>query len=78
MNQFETYTLPEYWASALINGDESGLSDSESKELNQWLDDTKPGYCVSVDGESFFTQYHDAPGVLACNCLKFTFQTVGE
>jgi hypothetical protein len=78
MSKFETYTLPEHWASALINDDESGLSDSESEELKQWLADTNPGYCVSVDSEPVFTRYHDAPGTLACNCLKFTFQNVGE
>ena len=28
----KTFTLPEYWASYLINGDHSGLDEKEKKE----------------------------------------------
>lgn len=31
------FTLGSWWASALINGDYSGLNDKEEKQLNDWL-----------------------------------------
>ena len=69
-----TYTLPAFWACPLINSDESGLSDSESEELQAWLDSEKPGHCVGVSEEPFFSAWHEARGfVLACDCLEFTF-----
>ena len=74
--QFHTFTLPDFWASALINDDATGLSDSEHEQLNDWLLDYKPGYCVGVSDEPEFKQQHDATsaGVLACDCLTYTFQ----
>lgn len=35
--KFETITAPAHWASALINGDRSGLSEDESAMLDRWL-----------------------------------------
>ena len=32
------YTIPVHFASAIINGDYTGLNDSEEKELNSWLE----------------------------------------
>ena len=73
----EVYTLPAYWASALINDDTSGLAETEKKGLNAWLDYAKPGSCINCSGESFFTRWHDAYGyALACECREFTFQVV--
>lgn len=71
-----TYSLPEHWASALINDDATGLSESEHCELLDWLEYYKPGFCVNVSDSHFFTENHDARdfGVLACDCLEFTFQ----
>lgn len=72
-----TYTLPEFWASALINDDATGLSDEEHEQLNEWLLAYAPGFCVSVSDDREFTRWHDARdyGVLACDCLEFTFQS---
>ena len=69
----QTYKLPAYWASALINADYSGMEDSEEKELNEWLEYTKPGYCIDCSEESFFSWRNDANG-LGGDCLEFTFQ----
>lgn len=69
-----TYTLPAFWACALINGDESGFSDNESEELQAWLDSEKPGSCVGASEEPFFSAWHEARGfVLPCDCLEFSF-----
>jgi hypothetical protein len=68
------FTLPAHWASALVNGDFSGLSDGDAMTVRYWLD-TEPdigGDCLSVSDEPEFVRYYDAPG-LACDCLTFTF-----
>jgi hypothetical protein len=33
----ETITGPAYWASALVNGDWSGLNETERDQLRDWL-----------------------------------------
>ena len=71
----ETYTLPAFWASALINGDVSGLRDPEEAELNRWLaNHPELRGCLSCSDESEFKHRHDAsPDVLSCDCLNFVF-----
>jgi len=70
----ETYELPSFWASPLINGDYSGMEDTDIEALEKWLEKEKPGYCVSLSDESFFAWRHDASAyVLACDCSEFTF-----
>ena len=79
MKNIETteYLLPEFWASPLINGDYSGLSDEDIAALNAWLDANDPGYCVAASDASELTSRHDARTyVLACACLTFTFRKV--
>lgn len=67
------FTLPAYWASALINSDNSGMSDEDEVALNQWLDaHLEIGPVLSCSDESEFRAFHDAPG-LACDCLVYTF-----
>jgi len=84
---FQTYKLhlPNFWASALINSDYSGLEPEDEKELNDfiehWQDDL---ILVSANiesdenayFESHFMKYHDASnlGVLACDCCEYTFE----
>jgi hypothetical protein len=74
----EILTLPAHWASALINGDFSGLDDSEAAALDAWQTAaTAEGYgeCLGVSEESAFYKYHDARAfVLACDCSDFTFK----
>lgn len=73
----ETYELPAFWASALINGDWTGLEDEDESALKAWLEAFEPGYCVDVSDEPFFKLRHDAwQYVLACDCLVYTFQIV--
>ena len=45
------YRLPVYWACALINGDYTGLSDEEEREINNFLEQAE-GYPVDVDLET--------------------------
>ena len=44
--------LPGYWASYLINGDASGLTELELEEVDAWLDNhPEYGGCLSIEGE---------------------------
>jgi hypothetical protein len=71
-----TYVLPEHWASALINGDESGMDADESDTLAAWLDTHPSLSCVDVADDASFTAWHDARAVnvKACNAATFIFQ----
>lgn len=74
------YTLPAYWASALINADESGLTDSEQEGLGAFIEHMLQEYgqchCLDCSEEAFFSKYHDARpyGIWACDCLDYTFE----
>jgi hypothetical protein len=80
--QLEQFTLPTFWACALINGDMSGMSDEDEAAMDCWFDQVLETYemmhCVSVDDNEGgdFRRYHDASEfVLACDVSTFTFQT---
>ena len=76
--QTVTFTLPEYWASALINGDDTGDSDADTAAINEWLADHPNHCCLDVADDASFTASHDARayGVLACDAATFTFQVL--
>jgi hypothetical protein len=75
----ETFELPSFWASALINGDTSGLSDVDEKSLDAFTDFMVKNYgscwAINCTDDPHFTSYHDATrfGVLACDVLEFSF-----
>lgn len=71
--QSETYSLPVYWASYLINGDASGLEDTDQAKCDAFLQSLPYGwYCVDVSEESHFRHSNDA-GTLAGDCADYTF-----
>lgn len=60
-----TITFPAHWASAVVNGDESGLDDAEIARMNAWLEDELAGgwYVVSTtEDEPRFTWSYDLYG----------------
>lgn len=68
-----TYELPVYWASYLINGDDSGLEPGERQEIDAWI--TKQGLDRgdAVDcGEPYFSWSNDANG-LGGDVAEYTF-----
>ena len=79
--KIETFDLPDFWGSALINGDYSGLNDDDEKSINAFTDWMVKEYgscwCLSVaDNDSGdFRTYHDARqfGVLACDVSEYSF-----
>lgn len=55
----QTYCLPAYWASYLINGDASGLEPGEQQTIDAWL--AREGNPNIVDcGEQYFSWRNDA------------------
>lgn len=61
MNNTLDYTLPAYWASYLINGDDSGMFEKDKRDCADFL--AKEGISASdfVDcGESYFSWRNDA------------------
>ena len=71
------WTLPEHWASALINDDFTGLSSEDEMELNSVIAELgAEWFCVGLSEESYFTRLHDARlhGILACDVLDYEFQ----
>lgn len=63
----ETYTLPAYWASALINNDWSGLKEQEQNDLHYWLADNGCPDFVSCSEESFINRFNG----LITDCLEY-------
>lgn len=70
-----TYNLPAHWAPALVNGDLSGLEEDDEEALMRVIAGEGLPDPVSVSSEPEFLKYHDAQpyGVLACDCLEYTF-----
>jgi len=80
--KFYKLNLPDFFGSALVNGDYSGLEEEDIKALNDltnyWSNDLDFN-CVDVPSdenaviESHFMTYHDARnfGVLACDCWEY-------
>ena len=77
--QIENFELPAFWASALVNGDTSGLTDTDEQALNAFTEFmiAEYGSCWALDcsEEPSFMRWHDAArfGVLACDVLTFSF-----
>jgi len=68
----ETYILPAYWASALINGDESGMEESDIARMDNWLNKNNPGSCIGCSEEQYFKHSNDATN-LGGDVLEYTF-----
>lgn len=70
-----TVIAPSHWASALINGDSSGLEPRDEKALARFLKRQGLQAAQCADCEDYgFTQWHDASNeCLACDCQTYTF-----
>ncbi len=83
--QTHSMYLPNFWASALINSDCSGLTQQEESELNRFIEHWQDDLYINTANipsdencyfESHFMKYHDASnlGVLACDCCEYIFE----
>ena len=69
----ETVNLPSHWASALINGDTSGMERQEERDISAWLrDNPHYGPCFDCSEE---TELKIFDGYLT-DCSEFTFPVV--
>ena len=68
-----TYTLPSYWASALINNDFSGLSQSDNDDCLLWLVTNNTGNCLACDNQNTAGRYEG----LICDVMDYTFVSLG-
>lgn len=72
----ETYSLPAYWASYLVNGDASSMEEAEQAQCDRFVADKGLGGCLNCSDESSFSRFHDAQyitGFVAADVLDFTF-----
>lgn len=63
------YTLPDYLASYLVNGDSSSLTDNEIKEIDAFLE--KEGVAVLEMKEDSSFRYSNDLNRLGSNCSTF-------
>lgn len=71
------FLLPEYWATALMYGDTSGLEDDELTQLEHWITENPNLSCVDIADDAGFYRFHDADHyVLPTNCCTFTFMVI--
>ncbi len=69
----ETYILPSYWASYLINGDDSGISSEDLYYADKFLAEHNLDYPVSCSDESYFSWRNDSSNNLGGGVLEYTF-----
>jgi hypothetical protein len=69
----ESYTLPAYWASYLINCDASGLDESEKEQADKFLAENGLPFPVGCSEESWFSWHNDSGNGLGGDVMKFAF-----
>lgn len=73
--ELETYDLPAYWASYLINGDASGMSDTDRAICGDFLAvrGLRAADCLNVSDDTWFAWRNDATD-LGGDVATFTFR----
>lgn len=70
MHDINTYILPSYWASYLINNDPSGLSDEEKLQVDEWLKANSYPSFIDCGDKEYFSWGNDANS-LGGNVMEF-------
>lgn len=77
--EIEYFELPVYWASAFVNGDNSGYTTEDINQIDaftQWMvEEYGQCWCLDMEEDHWFSEQHDATrfGVLACDVATFAF-----
>lgn len=71
--QVVKYTLPAYWASYLINGDDSGIESEDVYYADKFMAENNLPMPVSCSEESWFAHSNDSSNRLAGDVLEYTF-----
>lgn len=69
----QSFILPAYWASYLINGDASGISDDDKACCDRFIESRKLGAALACSDESWFSHTNDSGNGLAGDVLEYTF-----
>ena len=73
----ETYTLPAYWASYLINNDKSGTKDFDISDCDEFIDSilekNTRATCIGCGEESYFSTTNDSRNGLGGDVMDYTF-----
>ena len=69
--------IPEWAISYLMYGDESGLSEEDKKEVDDWMEKEELGMLVSVDSEEGYFMHRPQFG-LGSTCYDCTFTYIGD
>ena len=79
MNDYYTFNIASHYASAIVNGDYSGLDDAEERQLNEFLEnlnnylgEKNTAMDLMIDDyeqEGYFAI--DEVGGLYANCIEF-------
>ena len=72
----DTYTAPAAWASALVNGDYSGLDDADTLACRAWQESILPAEVVGTKGEPRFTWRYRLYGGLYDSGDVLDYQTL--
>lgn len=73
------YTIPAHMVCAIEYGDMSGLSDSDEKVLNVFIDSLPKGNrCLSFEVFTEFTNENDVLGRIGCDCVEATLTLFEE
>ena len=73
--EMDKWDLPTSWASYLVNGDSSSLTEDEVSAIDCWVQEYASGKsCVSVGEEYSFCKYHDGDEFWAADdCAVYLF-----
>lgn len=70
------YTLPDYLACYLINGDTDSITDKEMQEIDEFLE--REGVCiVGIENDSSFRWSNDL-NKIGANCSTYTAHKVNS
>lgn len=67
------HTLPAYWASYLINGDDSGIESEDIYYADKFLAERNLPGPVSCSDEAWFAHRNDSSNRMAGDVLEYTF-----
>jgi hypothetical protein len=75
----ESFVLPAFLASYLINGDDTGLTTYEVKALHDFMEQNNLESCLSCGDDFFYSSFHDYRSVIGhgIECLRFDFKLKG-
>jgi hypothetical protein len=70
----EQIKLPAHWASALVNGDRSGMTDEDEAELDNYLAENPELHgIVSCKDDKELEQFHLGGKTLLCEVATYTY-----